>query len=86
MLLTMDWMVQVLIVKLATWHRGLDIQLCSPLTPSLLLWLPQIYRKHSPHFTVETNNATELVATAAGNIERLLANRSEALKVSVTSC
>uniref|UniRef100_A0A671Z376 Calcium channel, voltage-dependent, alpha 2/delta subunit 1a n=1 Tax=Sparus aurata TaxID=8175 RepID=A0A671Z376_SPAAU len=41
-----------------------------------------IYRKHEPHFTVETNNATELVATAAGNIERLLANRSEALKVS----
>lgn len=29
---------------------------------------------------METNNARELVATAAGNIERLLANRSEALK------
>nr|XP_046235041.1 voltage-dependent calcium channel subunit alpha-2/delta-1a isoform X2 [Scatophagus argus] len=42
--------------------------------------LKQIYLKHSPHFTLETNNARELVATAAGNIERLLANRSEALK------
>uniref|UniRef100_A0A8C4IPR4 Calcium channel, voltage-dependent, alpha 2/delta subunit 1a n=1 Tax=Dicentrarchus labrax TaxID=13489 RepID=A0A8C4IPR4_DICLA len=41
-----------------------------------------IYHKHSPHFTVESNSATELVATAAGNIEKLLANRSEALKVS----
>ncbi|XP_035530244.1 voltage-dependent calcium channel subunit alpha-2/delta-1a [Morone saxatilis] len=42
--------------------------------------LIQIYHKHSPHFTVESNNARELVATAAGNIEKLLANRSEALK------
>ncbi|XP_068611504.1 voltage-dependent calcium channel subunit alpha-2/delta-1-like [Brachionichthys hirsutus] len=42
--------------------------------------LVQIYGKHSPHFTVETNNAQDLVATAAGNIEKLLANRSEALK------
>uniref|UniRef100_A0A8C4IQZ7 Calcium channel, voltage-dependent, alpha 2/delta subunit 1a n=1 Tax=Dicentrarchus labrax TaxID=13489 RepID=A0A8C4IQZ7_DICLA len=42
--------------------------------------LIQIYHKHSPHFTVESNSATELVATAAGNIEKLLANRSEALK------
>ncbi|XP_036977804.1 voltage-dependent calcium channel subunit alpha-2/delta-1a isoform X2 [Acanthopagrus latus] len=49
-------------------------------TASGMEHLIQIYRKHSPHFTVETNNATELVATAAGNIERLLANRSEALK------
>ncbi|XP_070785372.1 voltage-dependent calcium channel subunit alpha-2/delta-1-like [Enoplosus armatus] len=42
--------------------------------------LIQIYHKHSPHFSVESNNARELVATAAGNIERLLANRSQALK------
>lgn len=42
--------------------------------------LIQIYHKHSQHFTVESNNARQLVATAAGNIERLLANRSEALK------
>ncbi|KAM9334922.1 voltage-dependent calcium channel subunit alpha-2/delta-1a [Symphorus nematophorus] len=42
--------------------------------------LIKIYDKHATHFTVETNNATELVLTAAGNIERLLANRSEALK------
>uniref|UniRef100_A0AAX7V7D0 VWFA domain-containing protein n=1 Tax=Astatotilapia calliptera TaxID=8154 RepID=A0AAX7V7D0_ASTCA len=40
-----------------------------------------IYHKHRKHFRVESNNAQELVATAAGNIERLLANRSEALKV-----
>lgn len=33
---------------------------------------------------MESNNAQELVATAAGNIEGLLANRSKALKVSVT--
>lgn len=36
------------------------------------------------HYTVESNDARELVATAAGNIEGLLANRSKALKVSVT--
>lgn len=40
-----------------------------------------MYHKHSPHFTVETNNAQQLVVTAAGNIEKLLAKRSEALKV-----
>ncbi|XP_049892683.1 voltage-dependent calcium channel subunit alpha-2/delta-1-like [Epinephelus moara] len=39
-----------------------------------------VYRQHRPHFSVETNNARELVATAAGNIEKLLANRSQALK------
>uniref|UniRef100_A0A3Q4MEU8 Voltage-dependent calcium channel subunit alpha-2/delta-1-like n=1 Tax=Neolamprologus brichardi TaxID=32507 RepID=A0A3Q4MEU8_NEOBR len=44
--------------------------------------LIEIYHKHRKHFRVESNNAQELVATAAGNIERLLANRSEALKVS----
>uniref|UniRef100_A0A3P9BCG2 VWA N-terminal domain-containing protein n=1 Tax=Maylandia zebra TaxID=106582 RepID=A0A3P9BCG2_9CICH len=42
--------------------------------------LIEIYHKHRKHFRVESNNAQELVATAAGNIERLLANRSEALK------
>lgn len=47
--------------------------------------LPQMYHKHSPHFTVETNDAQQLVAAAAGNIEKLLAKRSEALKVSISS-
>uniref|UniRef100_A0A8D0CYI9 Calcium channel, voltage-dependent, alpha 2/delta subunit 1a n=1 Tax=Sander lucioperca TaxID=283035 RepID=A0A8D0CYI9_SANLU len=42
-----------------------------------------IYQKHRPHFSVESNNARKLVATAAGNIEKLLANRSRALKVSL---
>ncbi|XP_075967680.1 voltage-dependent calcium channel subunit alpha-2/delta-1a isoform X1 [Anarhichas minor] len=42
--------------------------------------LIQIYHKHRPHFSVETNNPRQLVATAAGNIEKLLANRSQALK------
>ncbi|XP_034018822.1 voltage-dependent calcium channel subunit alpha-2/delta-1-like [Thalassophryne amazonica] len=42
--------------------------------------LIQIYHNHKTHFSVETNNAAELVATAAGNIEKLLENRSEALK------
>ncbi|XP_039647686.1 voltage-dependent calcium channel subunit alpha-2/delta-1a isoform X1 [Perca fluviatilis] len=42
--------------------------------------LIQIYHKHRPHFSVESNNARQLVATAAGNIEKLLANRSRALK------
>uniref|UniRef100_A0A668AFM6 Calcium channel, voltage-dependent, alpha 2/delta subunit 1a n=1 Tax=Myripristis murdjan TaxID=586833 RepID=A0A668AFM6_9TELE len=40
-----------------------------------------IYRNHKAHFSVESNNARELVATAAGNIEKLLANRSRALRV-----
>uniref|UniRef100_A0A4W6CHR4 Calcium channel, voltage-dependent, alpha 2/delta subunit 1a n=1 Tax=Lates calcarifer TaxID=8187 RepID=A0A4W6CHR4_LATCA len=39
-----------------------------------------IYKTHKAHFSVESNNARELVATAAGNIERLLANRSKALE------
>ncbi|MEQ2282879.1 hypothetical protein AMECASPLE_005272 [Ameca splendens] len=43
--------------------------------------LIQIYDKHKTHFSVESNNARKLVATAAGNIEKLLAKRSEALKV-----
>lgn len=47
--------------------------------------LPQMYHKHSPHFTVETNNAQQLVVTAAGNIEKLLAKRSQALEVSLPS-
>lgn len=47
--------------------------------------LPQMYRKHSPHFTVETNNAQQLVSTAAGDIEKLLAKRSTALQVSRSS-
>ncbi|XP_031714686.1 voltage-dependent calcium channel subunit alpha-2/delta-1a isoform X1 [Anarrhichthys ocellatus] len=42
--------------------------------------LIQIYHQHRPHFSVETNNPRQLVATAAGNIEKLLANRSQALK------
>ncbi|XP_034719319.1 voltage-dependent calcium channel subunit alpha-2/delta-1a isoform X2 [Etheostoma cragini] len=42
--------------------------------------LIQIYQKHRSHFSVESNNPRELVATAAGNIEKLLANRSQALK------
>ncbi|XP_074553967.1 voltage-dependent calcium channel subunit alpha-2/delta-1a isoform X2 [Halichoeres trimaculatus] len=42
--------------------------------------LIQIYHDHRLEFKVETNNVTELVATAAGNIDQLLANRSQALK------
>ncbi|XP_034529879.1 voltage-dependent calcium channel subunit alpha-2/delta-1a [Notolabrus celidotus] len=42
--------------------------------------LTQIYHDHRPDFMVGSNNARELVATAAGNIEKLLANRSQALK------
>ncbi|XP_028304308.1 voltage-dependent calcium channel subunit alpha-2/delta-1a isoform X2 [Gouania willdenowi] len=42
--------------------------------------LAEIYDRHKSHFSVETNDARQLVATAAGNIERLLANRSQALK------
>ncbi|XP_068443195.1 voltage-dependent calcium channel subunit alpha-2/delta-1-like isoform X3 [Clinocottus analis] len=42
--------------------------------------LIQIYHKHRPHFSVETNDARHLVATASGNIEKLLYNRSQALR------
>ncbi|GLD48404.1 voltage-dependent calcium channel subunit alpha-2/delta-1-like protein, partial [Lates japonicus] len=54
-------------------------------TASGLQDLIQIYKTHKAHFSVESNNARELVATAAGNIERLLANRSRALKLNQTS-
>uniref|UniRef100_A0A8C6KLC8 Calcium channel, voltage-dependent, alpha 2/delta subunit 1a n=1 Tax=Nothobranchius furzeri TaxID=105023 RepID=A0A8C6KLC8_NOTFU len=40
----------------------------------------RIYDDHKRHFTVESNDATELVRTAAENIEELLANRTKALK------
>uniref|UniRef100_A0A8C5HSE5 Voltage-dependent calcium channel subunit alpha-2/delta-1-like n=1 Tax=Gouania willdenowi TaxID=441366 RepID=A0A8C5HSE5_GOUWI len=46
--------------------------------------LAEIYDRHKSHFSVETNDARQLVATAAGNIERLLANRSQALKLNQT--
>uniref|UniRef100_A0A8D3CW96 Calcium channel, voltage-dependent, alpha 2/delta subunit 1a n=1 Tax=Scophthalmus maximus TaxID=52904 RepID=A0A8D3CW96_SCOMX len=55
---------------------------CSSLTQGLFLLLSQIYKTHKAHFSVETNNARNLVATAAGNIEKLLVKRSQALKVS----
>lgn len=42
--------------------------------------LVQIYHDHRPDYTVGYNNARELVSTAAGNIEKLLNNRSLALK------
>ncbi|KAK7886149.1 hypothetical protein WMY93_025770 [Mugilogobius chulae] len=42
--------------------------------------LVEIYHKHEKHFVVKYNNATELVAKAAGEIERLLAERSDALR------
>uniref|UniRef100_A0A669EYF4 Calcium channel, voltage-dependent, alpha 2/delta subunit 1a n=1 Tax=Oreochromis niloticus TaxID=8128 RepID=A0A669EYF4_ORENI len=59
--------------SLKTWQKSLQN-----------LFSFDIYHKHRKHFRVESNNAQELVATAAGNIERLLANRSEALKVSLS--
>lgn len=49
-------------------------------TSSGMSKLVEIYHRHRTHFSVESNNARDLVATAAGNIERLLANRSQALK------
>nr|XP_043876966.1 voltage-dependent calcium channel subunit alpha-2/delta-1a isoform X2 [Solea senegalensis] len=49
-------------------------------TASGLHELIKIYKNHKAHFSVETNNARALVSTAAGNIEGLLANRSQALK------
>ncbi|TNN56362.1 Voltage-dependent calcium channel subunit alpha-2/delta-1 [Liparis tanakae] len=47
--------------------------------------LIQIYHKHRPHFSVETNDARHLVATAAGNIEKLLSKRSQALKITCSA-
>ncbi|XP_072769390.1 voltage-dependent calcium channel subunit alpha-2/delta-1-like isoform X1 [Nerophis lumbriciformis] len=42
--------------------------------------LIKIYQDHQTHFSVESNDARQLVATAAGNIEKLLQNRAKALK------
>ncbi|XP_074873500.1 voltage-dependent calcium channel subunit alpha-2/delta-1 isoform X1 [Carettochelys insculpta] len=41
--------------------------------------LAKIYMKYSHFYTVEANNARELVEVAAGDIEKLLRNRSKAL-------
>ncbi|XP_029598507.1 voltage-dependent calcium channel subunit alpha-2/delta-1 isoform X2 [Salmo trutta] len=42
--------------------------------------LIQIFQSHRKYFSVGSNDASQLVANAAGNIENLLANRSRALK------
>ncbi|XP_060929692.1 voltage-dependent calcium channel subunit alpha-2/delta-1a [Limanda limanda] len=49
-------------------------------TSSGLQDLIQIFKTHKAHFSVESNNPGELVSTAAANIEKLLATRSQALK------
>lgn len=41
--------------------------------------LKEAFHNHRRHFSIESNNARQLVANAAGNIEKLLANRSRAL-------
>uniref|UniRef100_H3D0B8 Calcium channel, voltage-dependent, alpha 2/delta subunit 1a n=1 Tax=Tetraodon nigroviridis TaxID=99883 RepID=H3D0B8_TETNG len=67
--------------RIKEWTKQMQKELITLIdTASGMKHLVQIYHKHSPHFTVETNNAQELVVTAAGNIEKLLAKRSEALK------
>uniref|UniRef100_A0AAY4CY94 VWFA domain-containing protein n=1 Tax=Denticeps clupeoides TaxID=299321 RepID=A0AAY4CY94_9TELE len=43
--------------------------------------LAKIFMDHQKYFTVESNNAAQLVANAAKNIERLLKKRSRALEV-----
>lgn len=44
--------------------------------------LTQIYEKYQEMYTVEPNNARQLVEIAARDIEKLLSNRSKALVVS----
>ncbi|RXN17808.1 voltage-dependent calcium channel subunit alpha-2 delta-1-like isoform X1 [Labeo rohita] len=46
--------------------------------------LQKIFQQFQRHYVVKQNNATQLVAKAAHEIENLLANRSEALKVNDT--
>ncbi|XP_035390072.1 voltage-dependent calcium channel subunit alpha-2/delta-1a [Electrophorus electricus] len=47
--------------------------------------LTEIFQNHKKSYSVEHNNAQQLVANAAHNIERLLANRSKALEALVTA-
>lgn len=47
----------------------------------LLPPLLQIFENNQNHFTVETNNAAQLVDTAARNIENFLKKRAKALRV-----
>ncbi|XP_050963170.1 voltage-dependent calcium channel subunit alpha-2/delta-1a isoform X2 [Labeo rohita] len=47
--------------------------------------LQKIFQQFQRHYVVKQNNATQLVAKAAHEIENLLANRSEALKVLATA-
>lgn len=44
----------------------------------------QIYEKYQDLYTVEPNNARQLVEIAARDIEKLLSNRSKALVVSLS--
>ncbi|XP_072565408.1 voltage-dependent calcium channel subunit alpha-2/delta-1 [Paramormyrops kingsleyae] len=45
----------------------------------------EIFKDHMDKFSVKSNNAAELVASAAGNIEKLLLKRSMALKTLASS-
>ncbi|XP_028813109.1 voltage-dependent calcium channel subunit alpha-2/delta-1 isoform X4 [Denticeps clupeoides] len=45
----------------------------------------EIFMDHQKYFTVESNNAAQLVANAAKNIERLLKKRSRALEALATA-
>ncbi|XP_036375727.1 voltage-dependent calcium channel subunit alpha-2/delta-1-like isoform X2 [Megalops cyprinoides] len=47
--------------------------------------LPQIFLANRKYFSVESNNAAQLVASAARNIEKLLLNRSMALETLATA-
>uniref|UniRef100_A0AAY4CXI9 VWFA domain-containing protein n=1 Tax=Denticeps clupeoides TaxID=299321 RepID=A0AAY4CXI9_9TELE len=47
--------------------------------------LAKIFMDHQKYFTVESNNAAQLVANAAKNIERLLKKRSRALEALATA-
>lgn len=47
------------------------------------LCLSQIFLQLQRHYVVKQNNAQQLVAKAAHEIENLLANRSKALEVSI---
>ncbi|XP_030631687.1 voltage-dependent calcium channel subunit alpha-2/delta-1a [Chanos chanos] len=66
--------------RIQQWVQQMQDDLVSLIdTESGMQNLIQIYQNHKKHYSVEFNNATELVSNAARNIEKLLLNRSEAL-------
>ncbi|MBN3273032.1 CA2D1 protein, partial [Polyodon spathula] len=76
-----------LIYRVKTWVDKMQEDLVTlARTASGVDQLGAVFLKNRDSYTVEMNNAQQLVESAAWNIEKLLLNRSMALEVSTECC